>query len=244
MFSFLYTMFEDLGINRYPNQVLGRNVSWDDVYNYLQGTPYKDLFWCPSSKCSGGGVGLNKKIISNWRDPEKVGQGILLGVVDEIPDGSFVIRKFFKDPYPIKCNVKPGQVSVIGDAGPYVLLAVCTANTNGPDDYATPIINRMILQSIKSWASWIPVETDTHRKIAALLFKEKKPFERVLFAKGLNLDIKPDFVVKNHCSVDLDGRHDSAVLEKYFRLPTVAGGLDRPGDAVEQIKGIVAGQPS
>lgn len=234
MFSFLYTMLSELGVNRYPNRVLNRNITWEDVHNFLQRTPYKDLFWCPSRNCSGGAVGLNQKILKNWKDPKRVGQGLLLGIIDEIPNGAFEIRKYYQDKYPIKCQVASSQISVIGTSGPYFMLAVCTANTEGRPQFATPTVNRMILQSIKSWSSWIPVDTDVHRKIIAMLFQKKSPFEKPMFPKGLNMDIKPDFVIEDCCSVDLYGAHPHKVLERFFKLPVASCNLhiDATGNGI------------
>ena len=183
LFSFLFGLLESLGIKKYPNPVLKRNALWDAIYLYLQKTPYGKFCWCPSKECRGGLVALNKRLNHEWQIKDRLAEGIILGIVDDIPEDNrpFNIMKFPKDRYPVRgCKISRRGISVIGDSGPYVMLAVCTVNKNS-SEYAVPTLNRMIMHSILSWKSLIPVNSELEREISRLLIKDRISFIKPLF---------------------------------------------------------------
>ncbi len=217
MFSYLYGMFEQMGINRYPNNILHRKAVWDDIYYYLQKSKYKDLFWCPSTHCRGGAVQLNQKIIKNWTDKNRVNHGLLLGIIDEIPLGrKLFIKKWENDPYPIKCDLNSNNKSVIGESGPYFALAVCLPQGKANDKYVIPKIEKITLQSIKSWKSWMPMERDFYRKITNCLFVNNIPFIKPL--TSIDRELKPVFVLPHKAVLVLETQN-TYIYERTFKLP-------------------------
>lgn len=223
VFEFLYGMFHQLGINRYPNEVLGRPANWDDIYDFLQKTRYRDLFWCPSVKCSGGAVGLNQKIIRNWNDPTKTAHGLLFGIIDEIPvEDRLLIPKFQQDKYPVKSRFDIRRASLVGESGPYFVIAVCVADPDGKAEYSTPTISKIAMQAIKSWNSWIPTEKDSFRTVANRLFAERQAFYRPLLPEGNGPErFRPDFILPGRCVLDSSSEGRIKAMASSFKIPVV-----------------------
>ncbi|UCF89806.1 MAG: hypothetical protein JSW39_16030, partial [Desulfobacterales bacterium] len=196
-------------------------------------TPYANFCWCPSKECQGGLVALNKRLKHEWQIQDRLAEGIILGIVDDIPEDSrpFKLMKFPKDRYPVRgCRILRRQISVIGGSGPYVMLAVCTANSDH-SNYAVPTLNRMIMHSIVSWRSLIPVNSEHEREIARTLIKNRISFVKPLFGEGRDRKLKPDFILPDKCILDI-GRLKSADyadrririqrrMESYYKLPVI-----------------------
>lgn len=207
MFSFLFSLFEVLGINEFPNPILQRNAVWDAIYFYLQNTPYGKFCWCPSKECNGGLVALNKWLKHEWPIKGQLAEGILLGVVDDIPEDNrpFSIMKFPKDRYPVRgCKISRRGISIVGDSGPYVMFAVCIVN-NDISEYAVPNLSRMVMHSILSWKYLIPVNSDYEREIVRLLIKDRIRFIKPLFDHGKNHKLKQGFILPDRCTIHVRG---------------------------------------
>jgi hypothetical protein len=207
LFSFLYTILDQLGINQFPNSVLGRNAVWDDIYNNLQRTPYGRFCWCPSQNCRGGLAALNRKMIKDWPASCVRAQGIVLGILDSVPTGRFVIEKFENDKFPIRgCRIERHQICVAGDSQPYIMLAVCTPNESCKSrhsKYATPYFNRMILHSIVSRRSLIPVKSVHERRVAAILMRHGISFRKPLFAEYQSQSPQPNYIVSSKWAIEI-----------------------------------------
>jgi len=107
-------------------------------------------------------------------------------IVDEISEDNrpLKIMKFPKDRYHVRgCKISRRDIFVIGDSDPYVMLTVCTVNKSS-SEYAVPTLNRMIMHSVLSWKSLIPVNSEPERELARLLMKDRISFIKPLFDEG------------------------------------------------------------
>ncbi len=228
IFSLLYNIVESLGINVLPYNVTGKYIRWSDISQHIKSTIYTDFFWCPG--IAKGLVGLNQRLLNDWQHPGIAPEGLIVGIVDDIPKGKLEIKKQSTSTMTIKGGkIKTQSISVIGKTGPYLMMAVCTPNNSDSVKFTTPNIHRLVFQSIVSWGSLVPVDSQLERNVAKYFIQRGIPFIKPLYAEGNNL--LPDFIIPNKCIIEVQGMVDEDYIirkeeihhsmENYYNLPVL-----------------------
>lgn len=130
-------------------------------------------------------------------------------IVDEIPEDNrpLKIMKFPKDRCHVKgCKISRRDIFVIGDSGPYVMLTVCTVNKSS-SEYAVPTLNRMIMHSVLSWKSLIPVNSNLNASSLGFWWKIESVSSNLCSTKEMiiTLNLKQDFILPNKCIIEVRG---------------------------------------
>lgn len=196
--------FLSLGTSLHPQHL------WEGVYRVLdaipvdrskgQGSaPLSQIAWTPGRRYRGGLPDLNRRLLREWPHRRLQPEGWTFGIVHDRPARTAdraLVRIPVGAEYEYTFGVPAGSVAVLGGAGPYLALAVCSVNREGDPRYAKPLYHRLVLQAVARADSPVPVESGHERETVALLQERGLPFVKPMFGDPEGL--RPDFILPRH----------------------------------------------
>lgn len=247
-FGVLYKIMEQAGFTSLSGPLI-----WDEIWRRIQqqlravalhpdsAHSLADFIWSPGRLYSGGLAGLNHRMLQDWEHPTMSPEGWVFSTLPDRPvDGDInlytlsasdraILRANDQKVYGhFNFKVDENNIARNGGTGPYLMMAVGTANFNDKPPYAKPIFHRLILQAILSEKCPIPVESRFEREVAVLLMRRRIAFHKPVFcSEGL----RPDFVLPEaKVIIEVQGmntddypKHKRAVHERMLMSETYGG---------------------
>jgi hypothetical protein len=212
-FGVFYKILESAGLNTSAAPHTW-DAGWARVRQVLEGvSPYagsarrmSDFAWMPGGTYKGGLRGLNDRLRDLWTERQVQAEGWAFFVIPELPPADEVeihtlpskararLAEGGGQLYPpYRLKIARSQIAPIGRTGPYLGLAVASANGEGDPAFAKPNFHRLLLVSVATESWLLPVESNHERDAAWLLRRLEVPFVKPLFADAEGL--RPDFLL-------------------------------------------------
>lgn len=210
-FTVLWKLMEGAGFLELPAPI-GWTPAWEHLHRSLNKLPVihegymSDFVWMPGRLYQGGLRGLNERLLGSWRHPKMQAEGWVFAMIAERPEEDEML--FWSVPEsmrrrvaeteankykPYRIHVPHSNYSVVGRSGPYLALAVCSANTEGDAAFRKPSFHRVIMQAVAGEHNPVPVESSYEREVVLLLQRHEIRFIKPVFSVAE--DLRPDFML-------------------------------------------------
>lgn len=231
-FTVLYTIMERCGFTSLSS-ALDWNDIWNRVHQQLQTAPLchqssrslAAFAWMPGRIYEDGLRGLNRRMHNDWDHPKMKAEGWVFGILQDSPIGGEVklhplstsMREALQargsvvfSPYHFQ--VPRHNVAKVGRTGPYLVLALCSTNSEDDPHFAKPTFHRLILQSILDERHPLPIESRFEGEVAELLISRRISFHKPVFLDSER--IRPDFILpQERIVIEVQGMNDDYYRE-------------------------------